>query len=53
MLAGPILKGDVGAAEGKRCLEMVNVYLSQARASDSNQQRVKPTHTPAHISARS
>lgn len=52
MLAGPIIKGDTGAAEGKRCAQMMQAYLSQAKASDANQRRVPPTHTPAWLEAR-
>lgn len=44
MLAGPIIKGDVGAAEGKRCAQMAMSYLSQARTSDANQRQIKPNH---------
>lgn len=37
MLAGPMMKGDVGAAEAKRCASMAHAYLSQAAVSDANQ----------------
>jgi hypothetical protein len=37
MLAGPIIKGDAGAAEAKRCYALFQVFESQAEASDSNQ----------------
>lgn len=43
MLAGPVLKGDVGAAEAKRCMQMMGAHLKQARESDANQRNVKPT----------
>lgn len=33
MLAGPIIKGDVGAAEAKRMAGIMMLYLGQARAS--------------------
>lgn len=39
MLAGPILKGDAGSAEAKRCTQMAMGYISKAQASDSNQRR--------------
>lgn len=42
MLAGPIIKGDAGAAEAKRCLQMMNLYLGQARTSDANQRTIRP-----------
>lgn len=44
MLAGPILKGDAGAAEAKRCLQMVSVYLPQAKEADANQYRLPVRH---------
>jgi hypothetical protein len=44
MLAGPIIKGDVGSAESKRCTQMAMGYLSQARMSDSNQRRTTLEH---------
>lgn len=39
-LAGPILKGDVGAAEAKRCAGMAMSYMARATASDANQRRL-------------
>ena len=52
MLAGPILKGDQGAAEGKRCLQMMTVYLAQARASEANQRNIKPEHIVTWMAGR-
>ena len=46
MLAGPILKGDAGAAQARQCLSMVQMYLGQAAASDANQNQTKERHTP-------
>ena len=40
LLAGPILKGDVGAAEAKRCTALALSYLTKATASDANQRRL-------------
>lgn len=51
-LAGPILKGDAGKAESKACLAYFGAALSQAKVSDANQRKVKPTHTPGWIGAR-
>jgi hypothetical protein len=51
-LAGPILKGDAGAAMAKQCLSMFAAILSKATASDSNQRKRRPDHTPAFIAAR-
>jgi hypothetical protein len=52
MLAGPVLKGDAGAAESKRQLQLMLVYLQQARASDANQRNIKPEHLTSWISGR-
>ncbi|MEX3628259.1 MAG: hypothetical protein VB138_01105 [Burkholderia sp.] len=52
MLAGPMLKGDVGGAEAKRCAAMMQSYLSQATASDASQRRVAPAATAAWIAGR-
>lgn len=51
-LAGPLLKGDVGAAEGKRCAQMMAAYLSKALQSDSNQRNIKPEHIVPWTSGR-
>lgn len=42
MLAGPVLKGDVGAAESKRCYEMFNKHFVEATQSDATQRSIKP-----------
>ncbi len=52
MLAGPILKGDAGAAEAKRCAGLAQAYISQAAQSDANQRKVRPVHTPAWMAGR-
>lgn len=52
MLAGPILKGDTGAAESKRCAQMAQAYLAQATSSDANQRKGDITHTPTWIGGR-
>jgi hypothetical protein len=44
MLAGPVLKGDAGAAESKRCAQMAAVFLSQAKISDTEQRKANPRH---------
>lgn len=38
-LAGPLLKGDVGAAEAKRCLQMAAFTGSAAQSADAVQRR--------------
>lgn len=52
LLAGPLLKGDVGRAETKRCEQMAAAWLGKATTSDANQRRLNPTHTPGWISSR-
>lgn len=41
MLAGPLIKGDAGAAEGKRCIQFMSQYLAQAMQQDSLQRDTK------------
>ena len=52
MLAGPILKGDAGAAESKRCAAMMQAYLAKATASDAGQRRINPQHNVGWINGR-
>lgn len=52
MLAGPIIKGDQGAAEAKRCTQMAMGYISQAEASDANQRRINLEHIVPWTSGR-
>jgi hypothetical protein len=52
MLAGPILKGEVGSAESKRCLQMMMMYVGKAAKTDSEIRRVHPEHTASWIKNR-
>lgn len=52
MLAGPLIKGDAGAAESKRCVQMSDYWRSKAIESDANQRRVERAFTPAWIKGR-
>lgn len=52
MLAGPLLKGDAGAAQAKACAQMVLVYLAKARESDSGQRRIRPQQNVPWMAAR-
>lgn len=52
MLVGPLLKGEAGAAESKRCVGVMQGYLSQAMVSDANQRKVEPAHLPTWMHAR-
>lgn len=49
LLAGPILKGDVGSAEAKRCAQMAQAYLSEAKAVDARQRKVDLVHSASGI----
>lgn len=52
-LAGPILKGDVGVAAAKTCMQMYGIALKAAKETDSQDRFVMPTYIPTSISARS
>lgn len=51
-LAGPVIKGDAGTAEAKRCMAMFQAMVSQAIRSDSNQRNHTPAHTPTWMEGR-
>jgi hypothetical protein len=51
-LAGPVIKGDAGTAEAKRCMTMFQAIFQQAIFSDANQHQHKPDHTPDWIDQR-
>ena len=52
MLAGPVIKGDVGQSEAKRCEAMVQLYLGQAKLSDVRQRREQRPYTASSIASR-
>lgn len=52
MLAGPVIKGEAGMAEAKRCAAVAQEYLAMARATDANQSRPEIKRTPMAIAAR-
>lgn len=52
MLAGPILKGDVGAAAGERCLTMFKSFEGMAESSDANQRKTNVEPSVAWIRGR-
>lgn len=52
MLAGPVIKGDQGAAEAKRCQQMMIAYLEQAKESDTAQRNIKPEHIVGWMAGR-
>jgi len=51
-LAGPLIKGDVGAAMAKSCYQHFQAVNSQALVSDANQQHSTPVHTPDWVADR-
>jgi hypothetical protein len=51
-LAGPVVKGDAGAAMAKACLQSFLLAFSNAKVSDANQRKVRPEHTPDWIARR-
>lgn len=52
MLAGPIIKGDAGAAEAKRCLQMFTGIYARATVSDANQRRINPIQSVPWMTSR-
>lgn len=46
MLAGPLIKGETGAAESARCLKMFGILEAQAEAQDANQRHGAPKPKP-------
>jgi hypothetical protein len=52
MLAGPIIKGDQGSAEAKRCQQMMMAYLGKAETLDATQRNVKPEQITPWMSGR-
>lgn len=52
MLAGPVIKGDQGAAEAKRCVAMTTLYLGKAMEADSNARKIQPEQIVPWIAGR-
>lgn len=52
LLAGPLIKGDAGAAESKRCAQLAIGWAGKAIEADANQRKVNNDFTPSWISAR-
>lgn len=52
MLAGPLIKGDVGRAEGERCYKMMTAHLVEATQSDAVQRNVKPNQVVPWMAGR-
>jgi hypothetical protein len=52
MLAGPVLKGDAGSAESKRCASMMSAFLARAVSTDSAARNIKPEQIVPWVSGR-
>lgn len=52
MLAGPVLKGEAGRAEAKRCEGMAAAWLSKAIEADTKQRRVQTTQAVSWLAGR-
>ena len=52
MLAGPIIKGDQGRAEAKRCTEVMQGYLITAKQQDNLHRDIKVEHIVPWTSGR-
>ena len=52
MLAGPVIKGDQGAAEAKRCTQVMVNYLSTAKQSDNLHRDITVEHIVPWTSGR-
>lgn len=52
LLAGVIIKGDEGAKQASRCLQMSMSYLAKAKENDSHTRVIKPPHYPNWMTGR-
>ena len=52
MLAGPIIKGDQGMAQAKRCAEIMQGYLITAKQQDSLHRDITVEHIVPSTSGR-
>ena len=52
MMAGPVIKGDVGAAESKRCTQVMAGYLQKAIQADVLNRDIKVNHIVPWTSGR-
>ena len=52
MLAGPVIKGDQGAAEAKRCTQTMVSYLTTAKNSDNLHRDISIEHIVPWTSGR-
>lgn len=52
LLSGPLIGGDQGAEQAKRCIQMMQMYLAKASVSDADQRQIKPDHVVSWMSNR-
>lgn len=52
MLAGPIIKGDVGQKEARRCQQEAMGLVVSAKVNDANQKKSSTTHSVPWLSGR-
>ena len=52
LLAGPLIKGDVGAAEAKRCAALAKAYQGLAVESDAGQRSISVDHRVSWLANR-
>lgn len=52
LLAGPVIKGESGRAESKRCEAMASVWLSRAIDADMRQRKVQVTQSVSWMAGR-
>lgn len=52
MLAGPILKGDVGTSENKRLLQVAQLMVARAKEADAAQRHESTEFLPQHLAGR-
>jgi hypothetical protein len=51
-LAGPVLKGDAGAAAAQACTRTFVYWMGLAKASDASQRQTKPRQQVGWMNAR-
>lgn len=52
MIAGPLIKGDTGAAAGRTCFQTYRMRLAEAIASDANDRQLRPVHAVPWLAGR-
>lgn len=52
LIAGPVIKGELGASFADKCEKMVAYYISQAIKADMNQRNIKTVHSVPWMESR-